>query len=173
MNHKEALIIYEKGIELNPTSIVINENRRSLLLTIDPDKAIKLLIENKEYNRLSTTYWNMGRKQEAITVAEQEDFAGLLQFYKEGRNDLMVEEVTNFHQTLINKGVYVSTYLLGTRYAYAGQLDKALEYFNIALQIQEPNLTLLLLTFTNRFLIPHDNPDLLAIKRKVREMIIY
>jgi TolB-like protein len=182
----EALEVYKKGIVINPSFVVLKGNMLNLLLTIDSDEAIRItrgLIESsfgdpdqKLYFMvaLSKYYWFVGNHKEAAVIAEQAGIGGLASFYKDGKNEELVDEVNQHYKELQNNGEYVSPFHMGMDYAVVGARKQALDNFTKALIIRDPAICALLLKGIHA-VIPFspDDKALLEIKTEIRKLIEY
>jgi len=102
-------------------------------------------LQRERYSDFSRLYWSFNEKEEAIKAAEKACNTGLVKFYTEGDNSLLLSEVDSFYKELKGRSEYVSQLWMGLDYAYAGERDIALDCFNNAIALKEPAITYLLL----------------------------
>ncbi len=180
--NEQAAEIYQKGSEINPLWDYLLQNRvRILANTHNQEEAIKqqkVLIEKVEfdplirksrYADLSRLYWSFGMNEEAIDAAEKAESKGLLQFYKDGNNQILVNEVDEKYSVLRKTGEYISEYWMGEAYARAGAKDKALQCFENAVTLKETAITMLLIWHYEFLNLKYIN--FIQIKTKIKKMI--
>lgn len=156
--HEEALKIYDLGSEVNPMWDFLLQNRiRALANNNNKDEAIKLQnklidkaahdheLQRLRYSELSRLYWSFNDKNEAIAAAEKANNKGLIKFYKEGDNKLLVNEVDKHYEELKKRSEYISQLWMGLDYANAGAREKAITCFNNAIALKESAISLLLI----------------------------
>jgi TolB-like protein/tetratricopeptide (TPR) repeat protein len=181
-NENEALKMFERGIEINPSFDLLKDNMITRLMVVDPNRAIQITkemievtnevaIKRKLFNGLSRIYWNLEKKEEAISAAIQGENKGLIQFYKEGKNNLLVEEVEAIKRVAIERGEYFSPIRMGGSYASAGARNQAIEFFNKGIAAKDP--ALLNLLTDDIFLIPKSDPLWKEFRNKARALIDY
>jgi TolB-like protein len=179
---EEAASIYNKGSEINPAWDYFIENRvNSLANSGNQKEAIRLqkhLIEKTSFDPiaqkirfedLSRLYWNCGKKEEAIEAAQKAKNNGLLKFYMEGNNTLMVRDVTEHFNVLRKTGDYISEFWMGVAYAKAGAKDKALSCFNNAIVLKEAAITLLLIEHYEYLNLKYIN--FIQIRQKIKSLL--
>jgi len=102
-------------------------------------------LQRERYSDFSRLYWSFNEKEEAIKAAEKACNKGLVKFYREGDNSVLLSEVDSYYKELKGRSEYVSQLWMGLDYAYAGERDMALDCFNNAIALKEPAITYLLL----------------------------
>ncbi len=179
--HEEALKVYNEGNELNPMWDFLLENKVRALANNNKEEAIllgKTLIkkarhdkelQQKRYADLSHLYWSFTEKENAITVAERAGNKGLVKFYKEGDNSILVKEVDDYYSEMKRKNEYISQMWMGIDYAYAGARDKALVCFNNAVALKDASITLLLIRDYQFLNIKY--LSIALITRKIKQLI--
>jgi tetratricopeptide (TPR) repeat protein len=179
---EEALKIYNQGAEVNPMWDYLTENQiRAMAYLNNRDEAIRLQLDLVEkathdyfllrsrYSDLSRLYWSFNEKEEAIKAAENATDTGLIKFYTEGDNSILLKQVENIYSGLKERSEYVSQLWMGLDYAYAGEREIALECFNNAIALKEPAITFLLLRDYQFFNIKYLSFALII--RKIKQLI--
>ncbi|MES1198164.1 MAG: adenylate/guanylate cyclase domain-containing protein [Chitinophagaceae bacterium] len=178
---EEALKIYNKGSELNPMWDFLLENKLRALANNNKEEAIRciknliekaphdLKLQASRYSDLSRLYWSFNDKSQAIAAAEKAKNAGLIKFYKEGDNSLLVREVDNYYNELKKRSEYVSELWMGMDYAYAGAREKAISCFNNAIALKDAPITLLLIREFRFLNIKY--LSIALITRKIKQLI--
>jgi TolB-like protein/class 3 adenylate cyclase len=181
---EEALKIYSQGAEVNPMWDYLTENQiRAMAYLNNREEAIRLQLDLVEkathdhfllrsrYSDLSRLYWSFNEKEEAIKAAENATDMGLIKFYTEGDNSILLKEVENIYSGQKERSEYVSQLWLGLDYAYAGEREIALECFNNAVALKEPAITFLLLRDYQFFNLKYLSFALII--RKIKQLINY
>ncbi len=180
--YEEALRIYNKGSEMSGFDFQGPYNRLNMM--INPEEAIRSTKqrieafsydpeEQKNIHRLlARYYWYLGRRDEAISAAGHAGDLALARYYKEGKNDWLIEEIKEKQMDAIDRGHYFSPVSLVFDYARAGAHDQALANFEIAFAKRDPRLVLLLLK-SNTMLFAESNPGYQEMRRKIRTLIDY
>ena len=158
----------------------------NLLFTIESSEALRLVTslidssivdsDEKQFYlvTLSKYYWVLGRKKDAVVVAEQAGIRELVKLYEQGKNDELKSEVSRKYSEISDLGEYVSPFHVGVDYASVGARKEALENFEKAIEIRDPGLpTLLSPGFYSFTLIPQNDPAIIKIQEQFREMITY
>jgi len=182
----EALEVYRKGIEVNPSFAILRGNMLNVLFALNPAEAInqtKVMLDSTFSDpeqkffyliALSKYHFFSGNREDAIRIATDAGIGELVKFYKESNNDELVKEVKEKYSAAVRGGEYVSPFFMGFDFAMAGARDLAMENFEKALELKEPVLPLLLSKgFHSSALIPEDDPELTSMKRKIRKLIKY
>lgn len=157
-DHDEAIKVYNQGGEVNPMWDYLVENQVRAMANKDEKEEAILLHKNlikkaahdqklqrERYSDFSRLYWSFNEKEEAIKAAEKACNTGLVKFYREGDNSVLLSEVDSYYKELKGRSEYVSQLWMGLDYAYAGERDMALDCFNNAIALREPAITYLLL----------------------------
>ncbi len=153
-----AAEIYYKGSEINPAWDYLIDNRiKALANTNNKEEAIRLqlqlikkaegdpVLQKTRYVDLSRLYWSFDYKDNAIATAEKIQHKGLIKFYREDDNTLMVREVNEHYNVLRKSGDFISEFWMGVAYAKAGAREKSLACFNNAVDRKEAAITMLLI----------------------------
>lgn len=179
--HEEALKVYDQGNELNPMWDFLLENKVRALANNNKDEAILLVksliekathdqeLQRSRYSDLSRLNWSFNEKADAIAAAEKAGNKGLIKFYKEGDNSLLMKEVDNHYSEMKKRNEYVSQLWMGLEYAYAGARDKALDCFNNAVALKDAAITLLLIRDYQFLNIKY--LSIALITRKIKQLI--
>ena len=180
--HEEALRIYDQGNELNPVWDFLLENKvKALANRNNKEEAIELLknliekadhdqkLQRKRYSDLSRLYWSFDEKTEAIAAAAKAGNMGLIKFYKEGDNSVLVINADNYYNELKKRSEYISQLWMGLDYAYAGAREKALGCFNNAIALKDASITLLLINDYQFLNIKY--LSIALITRKIKQLI--
>jgi adenylate cyclase len=180
--HEEALRIYDHGSELNPMwDFLLGHKVRALANKNSKEEAIRLLknliekeahdqkLQRNRYSDLSRLYWSFNEKTEAIAAAAKAGNMGLIKFYKEGDNSVLLREVDNYYSELKKRSEYISQLWMGLDYAYAGAREKALSCFNSAIALKEASITLLLISDYQFLNIKY--LSIALITRKIKQLI--
>ena len=180
--HEDALRICDKGIELNPMWDYLHENKvKALANRNNKEEAIQLLknlieksthdqkLQHKRYSDLSRLYWSFNEKTEAIAAAAKVGNMGLIKFYKEGDNSVLVINADNYYNELKKRSEYISQLWMGLDYAYAGAREKALDCFNNAIALKDASITLLLINDYQFLNIKYLSMALIT--RKIKQLI--
>jgi TolB-like protein len=182
----EALEIYKKGISVNPSFVLMKGNMLNLLASVNTNEAIRItskMIDSSFVDTdqklfflvsLSKYYWFNGQAAHAASIAEQAGIPALAKFYQSGDNSELVEEANQNYQGIQDRGEYLSHSRVGMDYAVVGARDQAIKHFRKAVELKDPGISALLLkSFHTVVLIPKNDPELLAIQAKVRDLIEY
>jgi tetratricopeptide (TPR) repeat protein len=124
------------------------------------------------YYRLAGYYWYMGRHKEAISAAELAGDMALVRYYKDGKNDWMVEEIIKWTNESRERGDYVSATGLVLSYARAGAFKQAYQNFEIAYEKKDPRLVILLI-LSNAKMFPQNDPGYVQMRKKIISLIDY
>jgi len=156
-NKEEAMRVYRTGSEINSSWEYLVQNKVNALAEAnEQEEAIRLqkelvmrtaydpILQQQRYTALSKLYWHFGRKEEAIDAATDAHNQGLVNYYKNKDNSLLVAEVDEYYRVMKKSGDYVSYLWMGLDYAKAGAADKALECFHQALAQKDTAITQLL-----------------------------
>jgi len=180
--YEEALRIYKKGTEMSGYDFQGLFNRLNMM--INPEEAIRSTKQRIEsfsydpeeqkhiYRQLARYYWYLGKREEAISAAEHAEYPALVRYYKEGKNDLLINEINEKQRDAIDRGYYFSPVSLVFDYAVAGAHDQALASFEVAFEKRDPRLILLLLK-SNTMLFPESISGYNEMRRKIRTLIDY
>jgi adenylate cyclase len=153
---EEALRMYDEGSGMNPMWDYLIENKVRALANSNPEEVIRLqrkliekaaidpVLQRKRYTDLSRLYWSFDNKEEAIAAAKLAENKGLLKFYEEGDNAILVAAVDRKYNDMKARSEYISQLWMGIDYANAGARDTALDCFNNAIALKESSVTLLL-----------------------------
>ena len=182
-DYQEALKIYKQGAAVNPMWHYLTDNQiRVMAYLNNRDEAIRLQLElidkathdqfllQCRYADLSRLYWSFNEKEAAVKAAESATNVGLLKFYTEGDNSILLKDVENNYSGLKERSEFVSQLWMGLDYAYAGEREIALECFNNAIALKEPAITFLLLRDYQFFNIKYLSFALIF--RKIKKLII-
>jgi tetratricopeptide (TPR) repeat protein len=182
----EAILTFEKGLILNPNFRPILQNRIDELMLNETDLGIGSQIDyiekltgNKEQQdsekiTLSRFYWYKGDKESAIDVARELGHRGLLEFYLNGDNTILVEEVNSMYKNALSNGDYISPFHWGYYYAQAGAHEEARSFFARAVNDKDPNAVLILVRAIDPdFLIPQPDPVIEKLRSRLEDMIEY
>jgi TolB-like protein/class 3 adenylate cyclase len=182
----EAILTFEKGLILNPNFRPILQNRIDELMLTETDLGIGSQIDyiekltgNKEQQdgekiTLSRFYWYKGDNESAINVALELEHRGLLEFYLNGDNTILVEEVNNMYKNALSNGDYISPFHWGYYYAQAGAHEEARSFFARAVNDKDPNAVLILVRAIDPdFLIPQPDPVIEKLRSRLEDMIEY
>jgi TolB-like protein/class 3 adenylate cyclase/lipoprotein NlpI len=155
---EEALKIYDQGTEVNPMWDFLAHNKiKALANNNNKEEAIlqqkKLIekaahdpeLEKKRYSELSRLYWSFNDTKQAIAGAERAANQGLIKFYRDGDNSILLQKAERQYNELKNRSEYISQLWMGLDYAYAGAREKALDCFTNAIALKETAVTLLLI----------------------------
>lgn len=180
--NEEALKIYDKGCVINPAWDYLIANKVRCLYNSDKkEEAIKLQkklieknagdkeVQNIYYSDLAKLYWSMDKKEDAMTAAIAAGNKALIQFFEDGDHSLLEEQVDKKYELLKESNEYISQLWMGVDYAKAGAKDKALEFFNNAIALQDVAITLLLIDHFDFLNIKYLSMAL--IKRKLKMMV--
>jgi len=180
--YQEALKVYEEGEEVNPLWDYLVENKIRLLAGINnKEAAVNLqqtviekaahdrLKQKKMYGDLARLHWSFNEKKEAIAAAEKSGNKGLIQYFCEGSNSILLTLVEDYYKEQKKKNQFVSQLWMGMDYGFAGAREKALECFNNAIALKEPVISYLLIRQFGFFNIKYLNMALVT--RKVRQLI--
>lgn len=153
----EAMRMYNQGSEINTSWEYLIQNKiAALAANNEQEEAIRLqneligrtaydpVTQKQRYTNLSRLFWYFGRKEEAITAAEKAENPGLLKFYRDKDQSMLVAEVDEYYRVMKKSGEYVSDLWMGMDYAKAGAADKALECFNKAIVLKDTAISQLL-----------------------------
>ena len=145
---KDAVLVYDAGIVYNPEWATIKGNKLRCLVRLKRmDEAVKLALEIHAddpitaYRRLANLCNDFGLTEEAIRFAEKANDQELLKRYRDGdKSESIKEALENARQQeeQRKKGEYVSLWSLGTSYYNGGHIDKAMEYYNQAIEARDP-----------------------------------
>jgi adenylate cyclase len=153
---EDAQKMYDEGSGLNPMWDYLTENKIRALANTNQDEAIKLqmqliekvnfdpVLQRKRYTDLSRLYWSFDNKEEAIAAAKLANNKGLLKFFEEGDNSVLLAAVDKKYADMKNRSEYISQLWMGLDYANAGAREIALDCFNNAIALKEASVTLLL-----------------------------
>lgn len=178
---EEALKIYELGEEINPMWDYLQKNKIHLLMGLNRgeeallcmkgliEKAHDSNLKRKRYEELSRLHWALGEKAEALIAAKKSGNMGLLKFYSDGDNTLLLKTVDDFYASLRQRSEYISQLWMGVDYAHAGAREKALECFNNAVALKEAAVSMLLIRDFEFLNIKYLSMALLT--RKIRQLI--
>lgn len=178
---EEALKIYELGEEINPMWDYLQKNKIHLLMGMNRgeeallcmkgliEKAHDSNLKRKRYEELSRLHWALGEKAEALIAAKKSGNMGLLKFYSDGDNTLLLKSVDDFYASLRQRSEYISQLWMGVDYAHAGAREKALECFNNAVALKEAAVSMLLIRDFEFLNIKYLSMALLT--RKIRQLI--
>jgi TolB-like protein/class 3 adenylate cyclase/tetratricopeptide (TPR) repeat protein len=180
----EAMRMYNQGSEINTSWDYLIQNKiAALAANNEQEEAIRLqneligrtaydpVTQKQRYTSLSRLFWYFGRKEEAITAAEKAENPGLLKFYRDKDQSMLVAEVDEYYRVMKKSGEYVSDLWMGMDYAKAGAAEKALECFNKAIVLKDTAISQLLTRhyeFLNVKFI-----SLIPLIRKVKALITY
>lgn len=153
----EAMKMFNQGSEINTSwDYLIQHKINALAANNDQEEAIRLqndligktaydpVTQKQRYTNLSRLCWYFGRKEEAIAAAEKAENPGLLMFYREKNNAMLVAEVDEYYRVMKKSGEYISDLWMGMDYAKAGDAEKALDHFNKAITLKDTAVTQLL-----------------------------
>ena len=179
---EEALLVYEKGCNINPGWDYLTTNQvRCLVNAGKREQAISLQqklvekhatepeLQKEEYSDLARLYWSAGQKDEAIDAATMGGLTQLALFFKEGNYSQLQEEVDEKYEEMKKSSEYTSQLWMGIDYARAGAREKALECFNNAIALKDVAVTLLLINHFDFLNIKYLNMALIT--RKIRMMV--
>ncbi len=148
-DRKDAVRVYDAGIVYNPEWIVLKVNKLRCLVRLNRmDEAIKLALEIHDgdeisaYGRLASHCIQFGLTKEAIRFAEKANNQEFLKRYRDGDKSESIKralEIARQQEEQRKKGEYVSLWSLGTSYYNGGHIDKAMEYYNQAIETRDPN----------------------------------
>lgn len=155
---EEALKIYNKGSSVNPGWDYLIKNKiRCLVNAGQLDEAIKLqlkLIEKSAsepemqkdlFSDIARLYWYGGNKTDAISSALKSGNKGLVKYFHDGDNGLLLKKVEEKYKNISSSSEYFSQLWMGIDYADAGAQEKALECFNNAIALKDVAVTLILM----------------------------
>jgi adenylate cyclase len=153
----EAMRMFNQGSDINTSwDYLIQHKINALAANNEQEEAIRLqneligrtaydpVTQKQRYTNLSMLCWYFGRKEQAIANAEKAENPGLLKFYREKNNTMLVAEVDEYYRVMKKSGEYISDLWMGMDYAKAGDAEKALEYFNKAIALKDTAITQLL-----------------------------
>ena len=155
-DREEAEKMYDEGSGRNPMWEYLIENKIRALANTNQEEAIRLqrqlidkaafdpALQKKRYNDLSRMYWSFDNKEEAIEAARIAENKGLLQFFEQGDNSILIEAVNKKYEDMKARSEYIPQLWMGLDYANAGARDTALDCFNNAIALKEAAVTLLL-----------------------------
>jgi adenylate cyclase len=179
---EEALKIYDKGSSVNPGWEYLIKNKiRCLVNAGQLDEAIKLQLKLVEKNSeepeiqkelfsdLAKLYWYGGNKTDAISSALKSGNKGLVKFFHDGDNTLMIKKVEEKFKKLSESSAYFSQLWMGIDYADAGASEKALECFNNAIALKDVAVTLILMGNFKFLNIKYLSMALM--RRKIRQLV--
>jgi TolB-like protein/class 3 adenylate cyclase len=179
---EEALKIYNKGSSVNPGWDYLLKNKiRCLVNAGQLDEAIQLQLKLIEKNAaepelqkdlfsdLARLYWYGGNKTDAISSALKSGNKGLVKFFHDGDNTLMVKKAENNYKKLSESSEYFSQLWMGIEYADAGAQEKALECFNNAIALKDVAVTLILMGHFKFLNIKYLSMALM--RRKIRQLV--
>ncbi|HEX7845211.1 MAG TPA: adenylate/guanylate cyclase domain-containing protein [Chitinophagaceae bacterium] len=153
---EEAQKMYDEGSGLNPMWDYLAENKMRALANTNHEEAANLqkrliekasfdpIVQKKRYTDLARLYWSFDNKDEAVDAAKLAGNKGLLKFFEEGDNSILLAAVDKKYSDMKNRSEYISQLWMGLDYANAGARDKALDCFNNAIALKEASVTLLL-----------------------------
>jgi adenylate cyclase len=179
---EEALKIYDKGSSVNPGWEYLIKNKiRCLVNAGKLDEAIKLQLDLIEKNSeelelqkdlfsdLARLYWYGGNKTDAISSALKSGNKGLVKFFHDGDNTLLLKKVEEKYKTISTSSEYFSQLWMGIDYADAGAQEKALECFNNAIALKDVAVTLILMGHYKFLNIKYLSMALM--RRKIRQLV--
>ncbi|HEX5654624.1 MAG TPA: adenylate/guanylate cyclase domain-containing protein [Chitinophagaceae bacterium] len=178
----EAAATYDKGNEVNPLwdyllqnkiNALVNSNRQEEAITLQKHLIEKAAhdtnLRKSRYSELSRLYWHCGNQVEAIAAAVRAGNQGLIQFYRDGNNSILLAEVEEYFHKQQKSGDYISPLWMGLAYAKAGAREKALACFNNAIAAKEPAITLLLIRQYDFLNFKYLN--LVQVTRKIKQLV--
>ncbi len=178
----EALKVYDKGSSVNPGWEYLIKNKiRCLVNAGKLDEAIQLQLDLIEKNSeepelqrdlfsdLARLYWYGGNKTDAISSALKSGNKGLVKFFHDGDNGLLLKKVEEKFKKLTESSEYFSQLWLGVDYADAGAQEKALECFNNAIALKDVAVTLILMGHYKFLNIKYLSMALM--RRKIRQLV--
>lgn len=179
---EEALKVYDKGSSVNPGWEYLIKNKiRCLVNAGKLDEAIKLQLDLIEKNSeelelqkdlfsdLARLYWYGGNKTDAISSALKSGNKGLVKFFHDGDNTLLLKKVEEKYKTISTSSEYFSQLWMGIDYADAGAQEKALECFNNAIALKDVAVTLILMGHYKFLNIKYLSMALM--RRKIRQLV--
>ena len=179
---EEALKIYNKGSSVNPGWDYLIKNKiRCLVNAGQLDEAIRLQLKLIEkisgepelqkdlFSDLARLYWYGGNKTDAISSALKSGNKGLVKFFHDGDNTLLLKKVEEKYKNISSSSEYFSQLWMGIDYADAGAQDKALECFNNAIALKDVAVTLILMGHFKFLNIKYLSMALM--RRKIRQLV--
>jgi adenylate cyclase len=179
---EEALKIYNKGSSVNPGWDYLIKNKiRCLVNAGQLDEAIKLQLKLIEKNAsepemqkdlfsdIARLYWYGGNKTDAISSALKSGNKGLVKYFHDGDNTLLLKRVEEKYKNISSGSEYFSQLWMGIDYADAGAQDKALECFNNAIALKDVAVTLILMGHYKFLNIKYLSMALM--RRKIRQLV--
>jgi adenylate cyclase len=179
---EEALKVYDKGSSVNPGWEYLIKNKiRCLVNAGQLDEAIRLQLGLIEKNTgepelqkdlfadLARLYWYGSNKTDAISSALKSGNKGLVKFFHDGDNTLLLKKVEEKYKNISTSSDYVSQLWMGIDYADAGAQDKALECFNNAIALKDVAVTLILMGNFKFLNIKYLSMALM--RRKIRQLV--
>jgi adenylate cyclase len=179
---EEALKIYNRGSSVNPGWDYLIKNKiRCLVNAGQLDEAIKLQLKLIEkisgepelqkdlFSDLARLYWYGGNKTDAISSALKSGNKGLVKFFHDGDNTLLLKKVEEKYKNISSSSEYYSQLWMGIDYADAGAQEKALECFNNAIALKDVAVTLILMGHFKFLNIKYLSMALM--RRKIRQLV--
>jgi adenylate cyclase len=179
---EEALKIYNIGSSVNPGWEYLIKNKiRCLVNAGQLDEAINLQLKLIEKNAdepalqkelfsdLARLYWYGNNKTDAISSALKSGNKGLVKFFHDGDNTLMLKKAEEKFKKLSESSEYFSQLWMGIEYADAGAQEKALECFNNAIALKDVAVTLILMGNFKFLNIKYLSMALM--RRKIRQLV--
>ena len=179
---EEAMNLYNEGCNINQLWIYLLQHRiRALANSTNEEEVILLqksliekfsydpILQKERYGELARLYWFLGKEQEAILAALKSGNQGLVEFFKTKDITRLILEANDFYNKMKTENEYVSNMWIGIEFAKAGAREKALEFFNLAIEAKEPAITLLLVRHYDFLNIKYLN--LVPLARKIRMLI--
>jgi len=179
---EEALKIYNRGSSVNPGWDYLIKNKiRCLVNAGQLDEAIKLQLKLIEkisgepelqkdlFSDLARLYWYGGNKTDAISSALKSGNKGLVKFFHDGDNTLLLKKVEEKYKNISSSSEYFSQLWIGIDYADAGAQEKALECFNNAIALKDVAVTLILMGHFKFLNIKYLSMALM--RRKIRQLV--
>jgi len=179
---EEAMNLYNEGCNINQLWIYLLQHRIRALANSTNEEVVILLqksliekfsydpvLQKERYGELARLYWFLGKEQEAILAALKSGNQGLVEFFKTKDITRLILEANDFYNKMKTENEYVSNMWIGIEFAKAGAREKALEFFNLAIEAKEPAITLLLVRHYDFLNIKYLN--LVPLARKIRMLI--
>ena len=121
------------------------------------------------FSDLARLYWYGGNKTDAISSALKSGNKGLVKFFHDGDNTLLLKKVEEKYKNISSSSEYYSQLWMGIDYADAGAQDKALECFNNAIALKDVAVTLILMGHFKFLNIKYLSMALM--RRKIRQLV--
>jgi tetratricopeptide (TPR) repeat protein len=180
---EEAMELYNEGCNINQLWIYLLQHRiRALANGTNQDEVVLLqksliekfsydpVLQKERYAELARLYWFLGKQQEAILAAVRSGNQGLIEYFKtKDITRLILEANDCYNKMKAEEGGYVSNMWAGIEFAKAGARDRALEFFNLAIEAKEPAITLLLVRHYDFLNIKYLN--LVPLVRRIKMLI--